>query len=409
MPNIIYDILKKFDPINPNITTHSIKNVGGDFVTDLLKIVRENDDEIGAKAAWVLGELKDDSAIPVFSKILEQSEYRNKPQIIWALSKTKNRETAPLLIKMLEDKDFDVRISAAGVLGEIGENSAVSPLINHLGDKNSRVADFCCIALQKIGIKAMDNLIDAANNENPDIRKHVVRALKSIPEKEVLKTLESLFDKEEEEKVRIEIMCSAGAFKSGTDILIKGLKDKCVKVRCQAAKSLGFNANERAIEPLGEIVQNDEEPVKINAIRSLAKAINEKSFNYITSAIDDSSQKVRMEMIHAIMNYEFEKSVPFYSILLSDISEEVSMTAIWAMELSGGEKAMDIIIQVLEDDKRMGVRAFAAKTLGKIAHNKALTPLRFALRDADSKTIAIINRAINNIDIMNRKNKQVHI
>jgi HEAT repeat protein len=400
LDNII-NILKKFDPVNPNLTVHTIRNLEEEYIPTLLKIVQENDNETGAAAAWVLGELKIVSAVPVFLEILEKQEFSIHPQIIWALSKIKDTETVPVLVKMLGGNDFDVRISSAGALGEIGDISAVEPLIDRLRDKYTRVCDFCCQALQKIGPGAADKLIKAVGDDDPKVRKYIVRALQSMPGENVYSTLESLVD-DGDENVRVEVMRSVSFFSSGTDILIRGLDDKSEKVRCQSAKSLGFNMNDRAIEALGKVVRNDKDIVKIPALRSLAKAGDEKSFDHIISVLDSASPLIRMEVIHTLSHYEFKKSFPFYSVMISDDSEEVCQTVIWAMERSGGEKSMNALFQALED-KRMGVRAYAAKSLGKIGDTKALTPLLLALKDADTRTIGIINSAIKDIKILNNK------
>ena len=86
------------------------------------------------------------------------------------------------LIKLLKDKkDWSARLGAAEALGDIGDATAVKPLIQALKDENSDVRMGVAWALGKIpDTTAVEFLIQALKDENRGVRSEAARALRDI-------------------------------------------------------------------------------------------------------------------------------------------------------------------------------------------------------------------------------------
>ncbi|MCU4137422.1 MAG: HEAT repeat [Thermodesulfobacteria bacterium] len=70
----------------------------------------------------------------------------------------------------MRDEDSDIRKAAARVLGKIGDERAIGPLITTLRDKYEWVREAAAKALVKIGKPAVESLIQTLRDEDPDVR-----------------------------------------------------------------------------------------------------------------------------------------------------------------------------------------------------------------------------------------------
>jgi hypothetical protein len=80
------------------------------------------------------------------------------------------KEHISIVIEALTDSDVNIRFSAARTLGEIGDKSAVAPLIKALReDEDNDVRKFAAEALGKIGdTRAIEPLKEASINDEKD-------------------------------------------------------------------------------------------------------------------------------------------------------------------------------------------------------------------------------------------------
>ncbi|MBD2514033.1 HEAT repeat domain-containing protein, partial [Nostoc sp. FACHB-973] len=104
-----------------------------------------------------------------------------------ALGKIGNQQAVSALINALQDEDSSVRSIAAEALGKIGNQQAVSALINALQDEDSSVRSIAAEALGKIGNQqAVSALINALQDEDSSVRSIAAEALGKIAGSEVL-------------------------------------------------------------------------------------------------------------------------------------------------------------------------------------------------------------------------------
>ncbi len=84
-------------------------------------------------------------------------------------------------IGRLISSDPDERAAAATILGNIGDRSAVGPLISLLNDKDPKVREKAVTALNSVlDPRAVEPLIGALKDPDADVKREATRALRAI-------------------------------------------------------------------------------------------------------------------------------------------------------------------------------------------------------------------------------------
>lgn len=109
----------------------------------------DKDHNLRISAAWALGELGDSSAIEPLIDALDDRKLV-KDVIAKALGEIGQPQAVEPLLDLLGDESWEVRGTAAKSLGKIGDTRAVEPLIKTLGDKNEIVRWNSSQALENI-------------------------------------------------------------------------------------------------------------------------------------------------------------------------------------------------------------------------------------------------------------------
>jgi HEAT repeat protein len=169
--------------------------------------------KVRCKAADILGEIKDDSAVvPLMYIMNDKNEYyKIRLAVAEALGKIGNAYAVNPLINIVtdeEEKSVYLRESAAKALGMIGDERAVDPLISIIETKNGIMDKFTFLkertieALGKLGfnkekkLKALKNVL---LDESPQIRVSAMEALCEIDDEEVPDLLQKMmFDVDED-------------------------------------------------------------------------------------------------------------------------------------------------------------------------------------------------------------------
>ena len=103
------------------------------------------------------------------------------------------------LIDSLNDKNWQVRWYITEILGEIGDVRGIEPLIKLLNDENNGVQSNSVIALIKIGKPGVEILIDNLNSKEWQIREHVAEILGEIGDKRGVEPLKNLLNDENDD------------------------------------------------------------------------------------------------------------------------------------------------------------------------------------------------------------------
>ena len=183
----------------------------------------------------------------------------------------------PGMLRALSHSSSAVRESAAKMLGNVGDERAVDPLIEALSDNNADVREAAAEALGQLGDKqAVEPLIKALALENWKVhwkaRGSVAKALGRLGDKRAVDPLikvlsHGLFF------VREAAAKALGRLgdKRAIDPLIKALSDDNSDVRKAAAWALGQLGDKRAVDPLVKVLSDDNSDVRDAAEEALKK------------------------------------------------------------------------------------------------------------------------------------------
>ncbi len=148
------------------------------------------------QAAYMLGEMGDERAIRPLVEVLRDAPWQLRREIVEALTKLKPREHMEVLLSCLMDRDPNVRNSAMEAITAIGED-VIDYLKELMKREEPEIRIYSVNALGNIGSKkAVDELIKALDEEkDPNVRYEIIEALGKIGDERALEPLISLLDK----------------------------------------------------------------------------------------------------------------------------------------------------------------------------------------------------------------------
>jgi HEAT repeat protein len=188
----------------------ALKAIGGTVFEPVLRVLPSGGNHARRNAAWILGALKDERAVPplvtqladpvaavrehvawalgaiddaravdALAPVVVQDDSADvRRQAAWALGAIRDAKAVDALARALRDKDYDVRRQAAWALGAIRDGRAVDPLIAALTDTQSDVRKQVAWALGAIGdARATDGLTAALDDADADVRRQAAWAL----------------------------------------------------------------------------------------------------------------------------------------------------------------------------------------------------------------------------------------
>lgn len=108
----------------------------------------------------------------------------------------KGDEAVDSLISALSNRKKNIRLHAANLLGAIGDEKAIKPLILTLSDNNKLVRREASTALSRMGPAAVDPLIEVLDNPDWRVRGAAAWALGNLNDEKAIPALEKLLDDE---------------------------------------------------------------------------------------------------------------------------------------------------------------------------------------------------------------------
>ncbi len=175
------------------------------------------------------------------------------------------------------------------------------------------------------------------------------------------------------------------------------LKSEDYEKRAQGARALGSLGNRRALEPLIEVLVDEEAAVRANAAIALSDLGDTRAVGPLIARLKYESADVRANVVATLGDLGDARAVePLIGRLMDkDENEHVRVHAAVALGQLGDARAVDPLIQRLEDrDESEGVRWRAAEALGELGDVRAVEPLRGKLNDDDPHVRAWVAHAL---------------
>ncbi len=153
---------------------------------------------------------------------------------------------------------------------EIKDAPTVAALIQNLGHEDRDKRMDATVALVEAGEAAVELLIAALQHENIFVRSHAATALGRIGDKRAIEPLNQLLDREDEDS-EVGLTATVALGKLGDDetfqFCLSGLQDSDSDERAGSAVALGLIADRRAVEPLIAALKDP-----VNNVRCFAAA-----------------------------------------------------------------------------------------------------------------------------------------
>jgi len=179
----------------------ALKMIGSDAVEALAGALGDRRVRVRQSAAFLLGEIADPTAIDPLAAALADKDEDTRWKAATSLTKFGSRATLAVL-KQLKAQSVEARRCAAWVFQQTKDPEAVAALVAALGDSDEQVRWKAAIALQKIGAPAADPLLTLLRSPivREDRKKIVKWVLEGIKDVKVQAALRDLEAKTTEGK-----------------------------------------------------------------------------------------------------------------------------------------------------------------------------------------------------------------
>lgn len=292
----------------------------------------------------------------------------------------------PTLMKLLVTGKERVRDGAARALGQNGEN-ALKPLKDALKDKNYRSRRGAALALgylDYLGDKVTVLLVQALEDENPEVSRQAARSLSNMKWKPTNKRLAALFYYGLEDYETL--------VKTGNDavwVLSRDLKNPDPKVRKRIAPVLKQINSDEILKPLITLFGDIEAGVRQSAVEAIGEINDQRLLPYLVKALDDNDSYVRVEAGWSLDRAGWKPANSNEKAKYLMIKEK------WTDLVQMREKAVPTLIKGL-CDQNPGIRLKCTEVLramgsiGYAAINEALKSEDPAIRKAAMEAVSKI-------------------
>lgn len=156
-------------------------------------------------------------------------------------------------------------------------------------------------------------------------------------------------------------------------------------IRSDAAFALGRISDLAALEPLIEVLDENNSTVRAAAARSLGRIGDHRSFWHLVAALNDSDVLVRRYSATSLGEIADERAAPHLKEHLKDDDEEVVTRSAIALGNIGDKNAIPPLLDIIKDsNKKDEIRHDAACSLGMIKKWQVFDLLLELLKDTDS-------------------------
>ncbi len=381
-----------------NTAIEALTRLGKKATPYLIKAFDTDDRDVRKFIIDILGSLDDRRAIPLMLKALSDEDDNVKVTAVEHLGRVKESSVTDALIEILKGDDIWTAYPAADALGRIGDRRAIPYLVEALSKKTLRVPV----------LKSLARFADPSTLSS--IVPLLSDASKTVQE-EALKTIVKFYHKGVQPDLILNVLKDFYDDDTLFDICLKYAWSNKHDLRISAIMLLGLLKNERALQPLLEISQEEEyaEDVK-KALVFMGKARPESllplfdlenayyrrfiasvagevgSGLYSSKLIDylsDEDGHVRAMAARSLSMIGDTRAVPYIKRLLQDPYEDVQEAACEALSiLKEGIEINEVLSWLGAYDTSL--RRNAARLLGLLKIGSAIHELGFTIKDSDA-------------------------
>lgn len=351
----------------------------GDFIADLsrqsiqpsgvqhlMAALNEVEPENLRPLALVIGWLRGAAVDRMLVRLLGEPTVRN--EVLEALTHH-GEGVLDLLIERINSEDVETRRAAVIVLGRLGYRRATAALTTVLGTDDSLRVE-AANALARIGDEAaLDPLLNMIGNPDGTVRQAVVGALNSIGSAKMPPRIKPLLE-DSDPLVRESAAKIAGYFgyENCAELLLQCSSDEDERVRKAAVEHLPYLDDERTSTVLAEILKSDTPRVRAAAAFAMRNVAG--SGVELIAALKDQDPWVRYFAARSLGSLADPNSIPALVDLVNrDPLNHVRIAALEALGKIGGTPAENTIRTYLGSEDR-DVARVAAQALERATKRK---------------------------------------
>ncbi|HOC01907.1 MAG TPA: HEAT repeat domain-containing protein [bacterium] len=298
----LLDVLKQgYSEVCPSVIIALGKIGDTRAVEDLLSVFQQTSDGDGLRNLVVeaLSEISDKRAFQVFIKCLGDSDSRTRRYAVIGLGKLKDTEAVEPLINILDDPNRFVRDSAIEALCNMGDPRAIGPVVGKLDQPNmwapaKHVVKFGGLAVEPLSLVLL-------NHPKPEVRERSAWILGEIGDRKAVEPLiVSLSDRDE--TVLISSIEALGKLKDvrATAPLIEKLKNEWrLSITDKIITSLE-HIGEKAVPQLIDALKSDDAKVRKNVATALGRIMDPSAVEPLIELLDDENKDVGNAAVRAL-------------------------------------------------------------------------------------------------------------
>jgi HEAT repeat protein len=214
--------------------------------------------------------------------------------------------------------------------------------VQHEWDEGSTPGREAARALERLGNRAVEPLIERLRNESPVVRDNAALALGLIENADAVDPLASLLG-DDATRVRTRSAWALGMIEDskGVEPLLRALQDSDAEVRGQAAWALGMIEHASAVEGLSRAMSDPDEGVREQAAWGLGMIEDRRAVDGLVNAIDDSSSAVREQVAWALGMIEDGRALMPLLRMVEDEDASVRKQVLWAISMVIGDADLE--------------------------------------------------------------------
>ena len=378
----------------------------------LVKALNDDDTNVRYHAIEALGKLKTVDAVDGLVEIIESRDFFLAFAALDALANIGDSRITPRIVPLLEDELL--REPAIGLLGQLGDETVVTPLVALLNTpaaptaqiagalatlrdryeqqygEGRYIADLTSSEISPTGVQ---NLFDALETPEQENLRAIALVLGWLKRSGVDRALTRLLGRVDLRDEIIDALVRHGS--ANSELLIAQLQSEDLEVRRSAVVALGRIGDNEATAPLVNML--DEEALAIEAANALGQVGDPAAVDGLLKLVGDSDASIRQAAVSAL-NSIIPPSMSGRIIpLLHDSDPNVRESAVKIAGYFGYPEATAALLE-LSGDQNERVRCAAVEHLPYVEDDRVFTVLVRAITDETPNVRAAAARALGTLD-----------
>ena len=314
----IYPLIERLEDQNPLVwmsVSNALTKIGLPAVEPLISLLNHENPELVKRAAFILGAVGTRQAADPLMKLLRHPSIAVRMTAATALGRVKVIRSIPILIGALEDEDPRVQYEAAKALYQYRPYSIALLMESLESPSEDKVINAISI-LAKIGGEEVVNVLGALLNHSSDsIRMEAVKGLGKIGGE---KTVEFLVNSLKDDFITVRNLAADYLVNIGSgsvELLAAVLEDEDVKLRQNAAVTLGRIGDQRAVVPLIDILSSKSDQDRQAAASALGGLGNPIAIQPLIEVLRSNNPELSWYATEALLKIGAPAIAPIIDVL----------------------------------------------------------------------------------------------